>query len=250
MSAPNNRGFHQPRLAIIAALEREIAAVVRGWTRKDVEYSGRKLRFYESEKAVVVSGGIGMQAARLAAEAAVNLYEPLALVSTGLAGSLSEKLKVGDTLFAAEIVDAESGKVYSTPAGSERLVTANTILGLEEKRALAQRFAAGAVDMEAASVADVARQARVPFFAVKAISDELEFPMPKMEQFVDAQGNFGTGRFIFHAALRPQLWSSVFHLARNSSRAAKALARLLTPLIEQQYLTANAIESGIEPDTA
>jgi hypothetical protein len=102
--------------------------------------------------------------------------------------------------------------------------------------------------MEAAAVADVARQARVPFFAVKAISDELEFPMPKMDQFVDAEGNFVTSRFVLHAALRPRLWPAVFQLARNSSRAAKALARVISALIEHQYLTANAIESGIEPD--
>ena len=248
MSAPDSQASHQPRLAIIAALEREIAAVIRGWKRNDVEYSGRKLRFYESEHAVLVCGGIGTRAACRAAEAAVSLYEPLALLSTGLAGSLNTKMKVEDTFFAAEVIDLETGKVYSTPAGTERLVSASKILGLEEKRELAKRFAAAAVEMEAAAVAEVARQARVPFFAVKAISDELEFPMPKMDQFVDTEGNFVISRFLFHAALRPRLWPAVFRLARNSSRAAKALARVLTPLIEQQYLTANAIESGIEPD--
>lgn len=246
MSGPNNQGSHQPRLAIIAALEREIAAVVRSWKYKNVEYAGRKLRFYESEKAVLVCGGIGAAAARLAAEAAVNLYGPLALLSTGLAGSLNDSMKVGDTFFAAEVIDAENGNVYATPAGTNKLVTANKIVDTEGKRALAQRFAASAVDMEAAAVAEVARQVHIPFFAVKAISDELAFPMPPMDHFVDAAGNFATGRFVVHSVLRPRLWSSVFRLARNSSRATKALAQLLTPLIEHEYLTANAIESGIE----
>jgi purine-nucleoside phosphorylase len=248
MSAPDSQSSCEPRLAIVAALEREIAAVVRGWTKKDVEFAGRKLRFYESEKAVLVCGGIGVRAARVAADAALKFYDPLVFVSTGLAGSLSDRMKVGDTFFATEIIDAESGKNYSTPAGTEKLVTVDKILGTEEKRALAQRFAAGAVDMEASAVAEAAEQAHLPFFAVKVISDELEFPMPRMDEFVDAEGNFATARFVLHAALRPGLWPAVFRLARNSSRAVKALASVLTPLIDQQYLTANAIESGIEPN--
>src|SRR5215472_18204327 len=113
MSGPNSQLSGQPRLAIIAALEREIAAVVRGWKRNEVEYSGRKLRFYESEKAVLICGGIGARAARVAAGAAVNFYEPLALLSTGLAGSLNARMKVGDIFFAAEIIDVETGKTYS-----------------------------------------------------------------------------------------------------------------------------------------
>jgi nucleoside phosphorylase len=248
MSAPVSQGARQPRLAIVAALEREIAAVVRGWERKDAEYAGRKLRCYESEKAVLVCGGIGPRAARQAAEAAVHWSEPLALLSTGLAGSLNDRMKVGDTFFAAEIVDAATGHVYPTPAGTEKLVTASRILGVEEKHLLAQRFGAAAVDMEAAAVAEVARQAHLPFFAIKVISDELGFPMPAMDLFVDEAGNFGTGRFVLHTMLRPRWWPAVFHLARNSSRAADALARVLAPVIEHQYLTANAIESGIEPD--
>jgi nucleoside phosphorylase len=248
MSAPDSQGVHVPRLAIVAALEREIAAVVRGWERKDVDYAGRKLRFYESEKAVLVCSGIGARAARLAAQAAVHWFEPLALLSTGLAGSLNNRMRVGDTFFAAEIVDAETGNQYSTPAGTEKLVTASKILGVEEKHLLAQRFGAGAVDMEAAAVAQVATQACLPFFAIKVISDDLGFSMPPMDRFVDEAGNFGTGRFVLHTLLRPRLWPAVFHLARNSSRAADALARVLAPVIEHQYLTANAIESGIERD--
>jgi len=245
MSGRNNTEFSHPRLAIIAALQREIAPIIHGWKHRDVEHGGKTLRFYESEKAVLVCGGIGASAAHLAAEAAVNTYHPEALVSAGLAGSLNSGVKVGEAFLAANVIDAASGKGYSTRSGIRTLITANKILGSEEKRALAQRFAAHAVDMEAAAVAEVAAQAGLPFFAVKAISDELEFPMPPMDKFVDAHGNFATGKFVLHAALRPAMWPVAFRLARNTNLAARALAPLIQNLIENQDLPANAIESKL-----
>src|SRR5260370_25187382 len=93
MSGRNNTEFSHPRLAIIAALQREIAPIIHGWKHRDVEHGGKALRFYESEKAVLVCGGIGASAAHLAAEAAVNTYHPEALVSGGVAGSLTRGAK-------------------------------------------------------------------------------------------------------------------------------------------------------------
>ncbi len=245
MSGRNNTEFSHPRLAIIAALQREIAPIIHSWKHRDVEHGGKTLRFYESEKAVLVCGGIGASAAYLAAEAVTKLYQPQTLVSVGLAGSLSNDIKVGQAFFAAQVIDAASGKIYPANSGTNILVTVGKISGSEEKRALAQRFSAHAVDMEAAAVAEVASQAKLPFFAVKAISDELEFPMPPMDKFVDATGNFATSRFVLHAALRPAMWPVVFRLARNTNLAARALAPLIQNLIENQDLPANAIESKL-----
>jgi len=69
--------------------------------------------------------------------------------------------------------------------------------------------------------------------------------MPPMDQFIDAAGDFATAKFVLHAAIRPGMWSTVFRLARNSSQAAEALAKLLQHLIENQDLPANAIKSEI-----
>jgi hypothetical protein len=58
---------------------------------------------------------------------------------------------------------------------------------------------------------------------VKAISDELDFAMPPMNQFVDSDGNFTTASFMAWAAVRPGQWPGILRLARNSSRAIHAL---------------------------
>lgn len=232
------------RVAIVAALQQEISAIVRGWKSREVERGGRKLRFFETDRAVLVCGGIGKRAARNAAEAALSIYHPRTLVSAGLAGSLGE-MKVGDTFLAAQIVEAATAKRYSGRDGNHVLLTADKVLGVEEKRALAARFAADAVDMEAAAVAEAAQNAGVSFVAVKAISDELEFPMPPMDRFVDAAGEFATGKFIFHTALQPWSWATAVRLGRNSRRAARVLAPLVRQLIENEDSSENAIESNL-----
>ena len=77
--------------------------------------------------------------------------------------------------------------------------------------------------MEAAAVAAAARAHGIHFAATKVISDELDFEMPEMARFIDAQGRFKTASFALFVALRPWLWKPVALLASNSRKAAQAL---------------------------
>src|SRR5438128_847310 len=86
------------RLAIVAALEREVRPLVKYWQACKREYAGREFRFYECREAVLVCGGIGPEAARRAAEAVMVLYSPELLYSVGYAGALDPALKVADVL--------------------------------------------------------------------------------------------------------------------------------------------------------
>jgi hypothetical protein len=81
--------------------------------------------------------------------------------------------------------------------------------------------------MEAAGVARVAQQEQMAFRCVKAISDEADFVMPPMGQFLNAAGEFKSGKFALWAALRPWQWTKVAALARNSKRATEALSNRL-----------------------
>ncbi len=51
-------------------------------------YDGRSFVFFERDDMVVVCGGIGVEAARRAAEAVIALYHPALLQSVGFAGAL------------------------------------------------------------------------------------------------------------------------------------------------------------------
>ena len=64
------------RVAIVAALEREVRPLVREWRRVRGKYDGRRFRFFEKDDVVLVCGGIGAGAARRAAEAVIAIYAP------------------------------------------------------------------------------------------------------------------------------------------------------------------------------
>jgi adenosylhomocysteine nucleosidase len=220
------------KIAIIAAMEREISPLVRGWQRGTLPSGQREFPCFERDGIVAVVSGIGCKNAEQAARAVVAQYRPSILISVGLAGALIRSLKAGSIFTPNVVVDAVDGAEYRCTADSNHvsggvLVSAGEIAGAEAKQELVNRFHGLVVDMEAAGVAKVAQQEQVGFRCVKAISDEADFIMPPMGRFVDASGEFQTGRFALWVAVRPWQWAGVAALARNSKRAAQALCNRL-----------------------
>jgi adenosylhomocysteine nucleosidase len=211
------------KVAMIAALEREVRPLVKGWRRVEREYEGWRFTFFESGQTVLVCGGIGAEAARRAAEAVIVLYRPELVQSVGFAGALDPALKVGEIFAPSRVVDAKDGSSNETGTGFGVLISAVAVAGVEEKARLAEAYSAQAVDMEAAAVARAAQARGVRFMAVKAISDENNFVMPSLDRFVGGNGQFRTGRFVALTALRPWLWPRVIQLARNGAKASRAL---------------------------
>jgi adenosylhomocysteine nucleosidase len=245
----------QPRIAIVAALEREVRPLVRKWRVRERDHDGRRFRFFEKDDAVVVCGGMGAEAARRAAEAVIALYQPEVIYSAGYAGALDPELKVGEVVEPRRVVDAGDGSSVSLcrsphfsrkgrarngapaelrSAGQPRaavptygLVSFGSVATPAQKARLRASFGAQAVDMEAAAVARSAQARGVGFAAVKVISEEADFVLPPVERFVDSEGRFLGARFVWFAALRPWLWPRVVRLARNSRRASRVLCEWL-----------------------
>jgi nucleoside phosphorylase len=213
-----------PKIALVAALEREIAPLVKHWTRIEREYESRKFMFFEDEDVVAVCGGIGLEAARRAAEAIIALYRPAQVQSVGFAGALASAQHVGDIFTPAVVIDARDGSRHHLEGGEGTLVTFMSVADPKQKSKLAEAYRAGAVDMEAAAVASAAQARGIAFSAAKVISDELDFEIPGMVRFITAEGQFNTGQFVFFVALRPWLWKPVAVLASNSKKAAQSLS--------------------------
>jgi adenosylhomocysteine nucleosidase len=220
------------RIAIVAALEREVRPLVKSWRVSEREFDGRRFRFFEKDDVVLVCGGIGAQAARRAAEAVISLYAPQVVSSVGFAGALGSELKVADIIQPLRVVNASDCSSVTLARGEGVLVTLGSVASPEQKAKLRDSFAAQAVDMEAAAVARAAEARGVRFAVVKVISDEFDFNLPAIfpstERFVDANGQFLEGRFAWFAAFRPWLWPQIARLARNSGRASRALCDWLS----------------------
>lgn len=206
--------------AIIAALPREVKALVRGWQEHRLP---GKITAYTNDFAVVACAGMGAARATLAVQAALSLKPVTSLLSAGLAGACDPALRVGDIVRAGVVIDARTGERFTNPHFSQTLITASVIADVKEKQRLHASYQASAVDMEAATVARLAQTHGLPFRAIKSISDEASFEMQELAQFATADGQFREVAFAAHSVLRPRLWSKLFALAGNSKRAVQFL---------------------------
>jgi len=222
------------RIAIVAALEREVRPLTRGWRR---EAAPDGVTVYSSEKAVVAFAGMGVDRAGAAAAAALSFGPAHRLISVGWAGALHSGIRCGGVWRVGTVIDPTNGEIYDTADAGERLshtavlVTTDHVISAREKKHLHDRLSADLVDMEALAVARVARARGIPFQAVKAVSDEYDFDLPGMEQFATPEGRFREAGFALYVALRPALWGRVARMARHSSTAAANLCAEL-----EQYL--------------
>src|SRR5947209_18254794 len=106
-----------PKIAFVAALEREVSGFVRSFNRVERTHAGRQFTFFERDNLVVVCGGIGIESARRASEAVIQLYRPSQLHSLGFAGALNDALHVGDILTPTIVVSARAGSRVTIQGG-------------------------------------------------------------------------------------------------------------------------------------
>jgi adenosylhomocysteine nucleosidase len=228
-----------PRFAFVAALEREVAPLVRTWESRTLEYEGRQYRLFENGDAALVCGGMGAQAARRATEAVIREVRPERVVSVGFAGALDSTLKVAEVFEPHIVVNAADGVRTEAGSGRGTLVSYAAVAGIEQKQRLGTSYGAVAVDMEAAAVAQGAQVRGVEFAALKVISDAVDFSMPATERFIASDGQFHAGKFAFHVAVRPWLWGSTIALARNSARAGRMLCAAISSYLERERAKLN-----------
>jgi nucleoside phosphorylase len=213
-------------IAIVAAMPVELAPLLG--KMQPTQADGVEL--YELPEAMIAIGGMGEKHARHAAEVVIEHAQPRLLVSAGLAGAISPKLKVGDVGRIREVVDVATGERYATQGGDWVLATSQDVSDAAEKQGLLAKYGADVVDMEAAAEAQVARERGIEFAAVKAISDDAAFAMPPLNRFIE-DGKFDTQRFLVYIALHPKWWTTLGRIRKNSKIASTNLCEAVGHLI-------------------
>ncbi len=228
-----------PKLAIIAALPRELVLLVRDLAATTVSRQDGILIHAASppdtaSTILLITAGMGPGRVSLAVAAALSQGPIDILLSVGLAGACDPNLTSGTVLEATIVIDSRSGERFQTDThlvadpklgwgAPGILVTSPGIAGPAEKRRLRATYNAASVDMEAATVARLARAHGIPFGALKAISDEHDIDLTPLSTFADARGHFRTGAFALHTALRPHRWRPTATLGRNTRLALQSL---------------------------
>lgn len=164
----------------------------------------------DSTPAVIVKCGVGKVDAAVCVQVLVDLFGVEAVVNTGVAGSLDNRLDIGDVLVSADAVhhDVDVTNLGYAPGevpglgttyfpADERLrkaavdavaAVAPEIACVEgrvasgdqfvrsqgEKRRIRDTFGASCAEMEGASIAQAAWMNHVPFVVVRAISDKAD----------------------------------------------------------------------------
>lgn len=195
-------------IGIIAAMDSEIAAIKNEMKDKTVEtVSG--IEFVKGtlcgKNAVVAKCGIGKVFAAICAQTMILKYSPALVINTGVGGSLSEKLGIGDIAVASDVVQHDmdtsplgdpvglvSGiNIVHFPAdphaanlisASAKSLGINNVQGTiasgdqfiasrEKKNYIKDNFGAIACEMEGAAIGHVCYVNVTPFAVIRAISD-------------------------------------------------------------------------------
>jgi adenosylhomocysteine nucleosidase len=204
-----------------------------------------------SETPWVEVSGIGPIKARQAARKLVQ-KDAKGLVSWGIAAGLSRGLSPG-ALVLPEKVLAVDGSVYKTDVDwhgrlcallsghvdlhTGLLAESSTVLtSPSEKSTLSNRTRAIAADMESAAVAAVAREAGVPFMAIRAVADRADRTIPEsILSGIDEFGRVTPFGLIKGLARRPAELFALIGLGRDF-RAARATLETVARLAGSNLL--------------
>ncbi len=183
----------------------------------------------------LVANGAGPLRARQAAEVAHASESVEAMVSMGFCGGLDPALRAGEVFIASEI--RSGGRIFPVSMPRTRFSSARGVLEsvdrvvqcIEEKARL-WALGAEAVEMEAAAVAERAAEWNVPFFCVKAVTDEADESFGlDYNAALSSDGRFMTSRILSAALKRPQVgFPELIRLGRRCRAASRSLGEFLS----------------------
>jgi nucleoside phosphorylase len=196
---------------------------------------------------LVLESGLGAERTQRAAQWLLDgpklgnvVYRPKVALSAGFCGALQDGLHVGDVILATEVANTEGQSWAATwpgdlppgpwhpPLHRGRLVTVPQLAASpEQKRALGLQHGAVAVDMEAATLAELCHKKGVPFGCVRVVSDEVGMALPDRLAGLVATGRVSPWRLAWTVVRAPGSIGELWRLAKRTRLAAEQLGKAL-----------------------
>ena len=180
----------------------------------------------------VLVTGMGARNAEQATRNALEALRPGTVFTSGFAGALVPELRVGDVVFeTAEARLAE--KLREAGASPVRFCSSPRVaVTRSEKAALGVMHHAAAVEMESAVIQELCATRGIPCATVRAVSDAAGEDLPlDFNTCFTSQKDFSYVRLMLAVLRAPQKVPALLRLGRNSSFAARQLARTLVTVI-------------------
>ncbi len=200
-------------IGVIGAMETEITLI-----QDSMEITGMDvisgMKFWRGSingcPVVLVKCGEGKVNAAMAAQTLATCYGVCAIINTGVAGALDERLNVGDIVISTDAVQhdmdvtplgydlgvvpsvgyaafAADAELIALAAASAEKMAQNArvlqgrvcsgdqfIAGQEQKQAITQALGGACCEMEGAAIAQVCALNKIPFVIIRAISDKAD----------------------------------------------------------------------------
>lgn len=239
--------FRQADVACVVALPMEAAPLLKKCQRVN-KYTGGKFVFrggrYGHLRLAIVECGMGFNRARQGTLALIDAHAPKWILSIGFSGALIPEMRVGDIAVGNALINLQGEELkidLNMPEDRAqgryvgKLLTAEAVVRtVEEKRQLQQQTGAIAVDLESLAVAQVCREKRIRFMAVRVISDDMSRDLPT--EIMALTGNSGAirwGATLGAIWKRPSSAGDMWKMWEKSQVAAERLAEFLDGVLAQ-----------------
>lgn len=255
------------KIGIVAASPQETKALLPAAVKPLQTYS-------LGANAWVIAAGTGVENAIRASEWLLANGAD-ALLSWGLASGVNPVLPAGTVLLPQRIKVERDSRLPGKPANLQYLTADKSwrkslqarlrtdfivsdddmlhveewITGRDAKQLLYLRSAVSAVDMESAAVGWVARQAGIPFMAMRVIADPGSAPLPKaLPRLLDGYGRVSPVKLLPALLLRPQDCGLLLKLPIHARAGLATLCRLAGAL-HGDYAPEQPVTAGVVPES-
>lgn len=199
-----------------------------------------------AKNTLVTLSGAGSENASAAAQGLIDKGAKQ-LISWGCAGALAPHLKAGDLLIPSAILTKDNIQLTSQLNWSNqiiaqlepgikcyngRLFESVAVISLaHDKAEQYQQTAALAVDMESGAVARIAKQANIPFVAIRSIADLANQDLPKViAHAMTDKGVISIPKLMFYLCSHPTELPGLIKLGLYFNTASKTLKTVASQL--------------------
>ena len=242
-------------IALLGAMKEEVALLQKRLVLEQTidQPHGRLFKGKHSQRDILLfQTGIGQEKVERAAQFGLERYPFTALISFGFAGALSPELRPGDLVLCRKLqcgarpVVTEAyysypnlltvaGQVGAETGNKVQLGSSVTVAKLvsksQEKQMLGLIFGADVVDMESYWLARLASAKKIPFLAVRAVSDTLTQNLPPFDRFLGAHDELLWPQASLYFLAHPQALAKLYGIYMNMRQARTNLTDFLEALI-------------------
>ena len=207
---------------------------------------------------ILIECGMGARSAQEALGVELAGFSPDLLIFFGFAGGLHPDLQTGVVCFAASVraIFSEEAFQFRVPDALSDFLAQNHIrpvltLSVEtpgDKQALSA-LASGqtaVLDMETATLAEIARHNKIPFICLRAISDPIDHHLGfNLSDISDERGRIRLSGVLFTVMRKPATLRAFYLSWRSSRRAARNLCGSVAALLQIPTLLLGKIAGEI-----